>query len=473
MGGRPRLRRVLVAAARGLRAAGGDPKSLARVGLAAVRRVPRVLRWLAAAGGVLILTAGMWSMGHRATSEEQPLGVRAGPGAPFGASDQVWTAYQLAASVICEVGGGATLYPPNVDTQPEGDRVDWRLVAAVGQVSSLHAQGAGVNAFGDTSPRLVGPLERSDTDGGGWDGSSSADARVGPLALWPAEVVAEGLDGNADDIVDPHNVWDAVATTAAALCVRGASGDPVGALLDWRNDRDWADLVLGAWDDIAFLAPKGVGTVPWGAPLAYTPRAAGGGGPVLAALLDRMEAPSSAVTCEGGICGVKLGFVPPDVSGWEGLLEAGFGAPVAVANWGFTVAGDTTRHARIHPWTRRLSWLFPAGTPPQPRWYTPPAWWAFTLPPSSPLWTEPAEGYWLRIPAAKGTTVYAPTAGIAEYRGGRCLTILDRDGSRWALCGVYAHPTGTSHRSPAPSKACSATGTVGRTPPACRRPRCW
>ena len=162
-------------------------------------------------------------------------------------------------------------------------------------------------------------MERADTDGGRLDGSAAGDARVGPLGLWPTEIVAEGLDGNADDIVDPSNVWDsAVTAAAAALCTRGASTDPVGALLEWRGDRAWADLVLAAWDDIAFAAPEGVGAVPWGAPLAYTPRSAGGGGPVLAALLDRWSNLTGAVTCEGGVCGVKLGFVPEDVAAWSG-----------------------------------------------------------------------------------------------------------------------------------------------------------
>lgn len=426
-----RFRKVLAATRRGFRAAGGDPKALARIGVAAARRAPRVAAAAAllfAGGAVLVAT-----------------GFGTATGAPFGAGDQIWTAYQLSASVICQRGGGAMLWPPEVDTQPEGDRIDWRLIAALGEVSSAHAAGVSVNAFGDTLTPLVGQADRADTDGGRFDGSATADARVGPLALWPAEVASEGVDGNFDEIVDPHNVWDAAVTAAAALCTRGGADDPVGALLAWRSDRAWADRVLAAWDDIAFQAAAVTGPVPWGAPLAYTPRSAGGGGPVLAALVDRWAALGTAVTCEGGICGVKLGFVPENVAAWEGLLEAGYGAPAAVPNWGFTAAGDPTRHSHIVPWSiTGLSWLFPPTPPPQPDTYSPPAWWTFALPPLSPAWTEPTEGYWLRIPAAAGTTVYAPTAGTAEYHAGGCVHIHDQDDARWELCGVHAHPGGTA-----------------------------
>lgn len=430
---KPTWRKALAVTRRGVRvvrAAAGDPKALARVGVAAARRAPRV-----AAAAAVLFAGGAIAVGS---------GFGAAPGSPFGAGDQVWTAYQFAASVICHRGGAAMLWPPEVDTQPEGDRIDWRLVAAVGQVSSAHAAGVAINAFGDTLAPLVGTHERSDTDGGRFDGSAATDARVGPLALWPAEIAAEGVDGNFDQIVDPHNVWDAAVTAAASLCVRGAADDPVGALLEWRGDRAWAERVLAAWEDITFQAAAATGPVPWGAPLAYTPRSASGGGPVLAALLDRWAGADTAVTCEGGVCGVKLGFVPDDVAAWAGLLEAGFGAPAAVPNWGFTAAGDPSRHTRIMPWTPGLSWLFPATPPPQPYRYTPPAWWTFTLPPTAAAWTEPTEVPLLRIPTAVGTAVYAPAAGTAEYHAGGCAHIHDQDGALWELCGVYAHPGGTA-----------------------------
>ena len=443
---RTRLAKALRLGRRGIKAAAGDPRALARLGLAATRRVPKALRWLAAA--VVAVTAVAASSSWLVTGVDEargdPLVLGAGPGAPFGAGDRVWTAYQLAASVICERGGGSMLWPPDVDTQPEGDRVDWRLVAAVGQVVSLHGQGGAVDGFGDMAGRLVGAVGRPDTDGGRFDGSGAGDAPVGLLGLWPSEIVAAGLDGNGDEIVDPHNVWDSVATAAGELCTRGAATDPVAALLAWRGDREWTDRVLAVWNGIADAAPRRIGGMPPGAPLAYTPRTAGGGGPGLASLLDRWPAAVPAVACEGGLCGVKLGFVPEAVAGWGGLLEAGFAAPAAVPGWGVTVTGDAIRHARIHPWAGHLSWLFPSSSPPQPARYSPPAWWTFALAPTSARWTEPTDGYWLRIPAAAGTTVYAPTDGIAEYHAGGCVEIHDGDEALWTLCGVYAHPGGSA-----------------------------
>ena len=275
---RTRLAKALRLGRRGVKAAAGDPRALARLGLSAGRRLPKMLRWLAMMMMVVIavIASGSWLVTGGDEYRNDPLVLGAGPGAPFGASDRVWTSYQLAASVICKRGGGAMLWPPNVDTQPEGDRVDWRLVAAVGQVVSLHGQGVAVDGFGDMGGRLVGPVERPDTDGGRFDGSGAGDAQVGLLGLWPAEIVSAGVDGNGDEIVDPHNVWDSVATAAGELCTRGAAVDPVGALLAWRGDRTWADLVLAVWNEVADAAPPVIGGVPPGTPLAYTPRTAGG-----------------------------------------------------------------------------------------------------------------------------------------------------------------------------------------------------
>ena len=298
--GRGRIRKLAATAPRAARAYAGDPKAIARLVRDAVHNTPRALRVGVAAG---IATAAVMAMTAAAESDREvdiPIGVLAGSGEAFNAAPQVWTSYQIAGSVLCLPGGGSALWTDSTFTPPVGDRLDWRLVAAIGQVESGHAFDTPVNAFGDLLAPMVGPLLGvADTDRGRFDFSASRDARVGPLALLPSEVVSDGLDGNGDQIVDPHNVWDSAATAASLLCSLGVVDDPAKALLRWRGDPDWADRVLDVWVDMERTVPSAPGAVPWGAPLAYTPTSAAAG-PVLAALMASWGAPPTMWTVSPG-----------------------------------------------------------------------------------------------------------------------------------------------------------------------------
>ena len=438
--GKGRVRRLTATAHRLGRAYAGDPTAIARLARSAVRKAPKTIRWGLAAALVGMVAVVVLASVFRDRIDAAPVGVRAGTGAEFQATHQLWTAYQIAASVVCIRGQRAWVWYSD-EPPPLGDRVDWRLVAAVGLVESGHALGVPVNAFGDLQAPLVGAVSGADTDGGRFDGSGRGDAPVGLVGLTPADVVADGVDGNGDQIVDPNNVWDAAATAGAgALCVRGAAHDPASALLRWRDDTAWGDAVLEAWGDIARRAAAAPGVLPLGAPLAYSPAVWSGG--VLAALADRWGA-ASAVECGAGGCGLHLGVVPDEVDAWAGLLAAGFGAPVAVPGWGVTAAGDPSRSDRIPPWhpTAGLSWPLASVAPPQPDGYDTPSWWSYHLPPSADAWTEPTDGYRVRLPVTTGSMVYAPSSGTAEYHAGGCVRITDADESVWTLCGVRSPGT--------------------------------
>ena len=464
MAGKARVRKLAKTALRGVRAYGGDPRAAARLVASAARRAPTTTKWLLAGAVVGLVAMMVLASAARNLVEALPFGVRApaipniggvdlgaGSGlAPAGGpvSSQMWMAYQIAASVVCWEDGSVAVWSSR-EPPPPGGRVDWRLVAAVGQVETGHGLGVGVNAFGDTLHQLVVDAGDggADTDGGRFDGSAGGDFRSGPMGLLPSQVVSDGVDGNGDGIADPHNVWDAAATVAGGLCVRGVSADPARALLRWRPDREWAEAVLAVWADLARLAPETAGVVPAGAPLAYTPTAPGvapTAGPVLMSLIDRWGGgPTPRVECAGGVCGWRLGFVPEGVDEWVGLRRAGFGAPVPVPRWGVTVSGDPTRHDRIPAWhpLAGLSWPLPSSPPPQPGGYDTPPWWTFHLPPAAEAWTAPTDGYQLGLGTVAGAMVFSPTDGIAEYHAGGCAEVTDSEGGMWKLCGVRAQPS--------------------------------
>ena len=440
--GKGRIRKLATGAPRAARAYAGDPKAIARLVRDAVRNTPRALRVGVAAG---IAAAAVMAMTAAAESDREvdiPIGVLAGSGKAFNATPQVWTSYQIAGSVLCLPGGGSALWTDSTFTPPVGDRLDWRLVAAIGQVESGHAFDTPVNAFGDLLAPMVGPpLGVADTDGGRFDFSASRDARVGPLALLPSEVVSAGLDGNSDQIVDPHNVWDSAATAASLLCSLGVVDDPATALLRWRGDPDWADRVLDVWADMERTVPSAPGTVPWGAPLSYTPTSAAAG-PVLAALMASWGGSPDDVECVTGTCVWRLAQAPEGIAAWAGLREAGFAAPVALGGFGVAAVGDPTRNDRIAAWhPNGLAWPLASTTPPQPDGYETPAWWAFALSPANPAWTAPTDDYEVELPVAAGAVVYSPTAGLAEYHAGGCVEVTDNDGALWRLCGVRSQPT--------------------------------
>ena len=441
----------------------GDAKAAAALGWKALRNTPRAVRWCVAVLPLAVFVALAAAGQMSSAVNRRPVGVEAASGAFFGASPPVWTAYQVAAHrVICADGQpGSAGVSFEVGEPPGLTRVDWRLVAAVGQASGASA-GVFINGFGDMEPTVSDRVEGSDTDGGRFDLDSSADRRAGPLRMLPSVVTSHGQDGNFDGISDPHNIFDAAATAAAFLCEHRADSDPKGALTAWYGgDGGRVDQALAVWTDITAGALPAPGLVPPGAPLAAAPPEAHPGlpsDPVLAAVLKRLSADPAAeeIKCGHGRCGWYLGSVPEGLAGWSGLLEAGLAAPAAVPGWGVAGWGDAARTGRLpvrFP-DADLTWPFPVSPPPQPEASDPPGWWTFHTPPAA--WTTPG-GPAVEIPAAPGAAVYSPSAGALTLTPGDgldCVDITDNDGGVWTLCGLRVRAgKGTSVPMSAPLSA--------------------
>lgn len=112
----------------------------------------------------------------------------------------------------------------------QGCDIEWWGLAGTGRAESTHGlAGGGMQANGDTVRKIRGIAldgTRSeairDTDGGVLDGDAVWDRAVGPTqfipATWRGYQAAFDLDGNADGVESPDNMYDAARATAAYLC---------------------------------------------------------------------------------------------------------------------------------------------------------------------------------------------------------------------------------------------------------------
>lgn len=142
-------------------------------------------------------------------------------------------------------------------------RLAWWGLAGVGRVESNHGRhgGKGPDATGTVSPPILGaPLDGSGVggntgaiappDGGVLSGNPQFDRALGPMQFITGTWLAYQVDGNADGVADPQNVYDAALAAAAYLC-HGAAGlaldDDAGlrvAYLAYNHSSEYVATVL-------------------------------------------------------------------------------------------------------------------------------------------------------------------------------------------------------------------------------------
>lgn len=105
--------------------------------------------------------------------------------------------------------------------------ISWDQLAGVGLIESRHGSfgGSEVGPDGQTTKEILGPVldgdpfaAIADTDGGALDGNTEWDRAVGPMQFIPSSWGIYGLDGNGDEIANPHNLYDAAYAAAEHLC---------------------------------------------------------------------------------------------------------------------------------------------------------------------------------------------------------------------------------------------------------------
>ncbi|WP_301847025.1 hypothetical protein [Rhodococcus pyridinivorans] len=128
----------------------------------------------------------------------------------------------------------------------------WNLLAAVGRLSSGHADGGRTDILGTLTTPVVTP-----------------EGLLGPMRLAPAVWEQYSADGNADGTADPQNIFDATLAAGARMCAEGgnlrepdgearavAAVDPSPDYL--ANVRTWS----GAYAKAAEVAPADLAPIP-------------------------------------------------------------------------------------------------------------------------------------------------------------------------------------------------------------------
>ena len=139
--------------------------------------------------------------------------------------------------------------------------VDWATLAGIGKVETDHGRifGGSLDTDGNVTPQILGPpLDGTGVRGnttplpaGDWTGQYGIEGQwlqaVGPMQFLPDSFEIHGADGNDDDVADPHNIYDAVASAVALLCDRPVEeGQPLeDVLLRYNNSTEYQRQVVG------------------------------------------------------------------------------------------------------------------------------------------------------------------------------------------------------------------------------------
>ena len=115
-----------------------------------------------------------------------------------------------------------------IDTADHSCRLDWTLLAGIGQVESDHGQvgGSQLDSHGVAHPSIIGPRLDGrhgtsvvrDTDAGRLDGDRRFDRAVGPMQFLPSTWAVVAVDGDDDGKRNVEDIDDAALGSAVYLC---------------------------------------------------------------------------------------------------------------------------------------------------------------------------------------------------------------------------------------------------------------
>lgn len=133
--------------------------------------------------------------------------------------------------------------------------VSWNLLAGIGRIESMHANGGATDASGNAVPPIFGPLLDGSLPGNeiivqsrGPDSVQYARA-LGPMQFLPGTWARFASDGNGDGKADVQNIFDAALGAARYLCSGGLNlRDPmqtIAAILRYNDSMPYVENVLG------------------------------------------------------------------------------------------------------------------------------------------------------------------------------------------------------------------------------------
>ncbi|BBZ15436.1 hypothetical protein MBRA_56310 (plasmid) [Mycobacterium branderi] len=133
--------------------------------------------------------------------------------------------------------------------------ISWNLLAGIGRIESMHANGGATDARGTAVRPIYGPALDGTLPGNEVIVQSSAPGRVtfaramGPMQFLPGTWARYASDGDGDGIADPQNLYDSTLAAARYLCSGGLdlrdSQQVLSAILRYNNSMPYAQNVLG------------------------------------------------------------------------------------------------------------------------------------------------------------------------------------------------------------------------------------
>ena len=136
-----------------------------------------------------------------------------------------------------------------------GCGISWNLLAGIGRIESLHANGGATDVHGTAvrpiyGPALDGTLPGNEVIVQGNGGGRVTYARaMGPMQFLPGTWARYASDGDGDGVADPQNLYDATLAAARYLCSGGLNlrdqSQVMAAILRYNNSMPYAQNVLG------------------------------------------------------------------------------------------------------------------------------------------------------------------------------------------------------------------------------------
>ncbi|GBE64315.1 hypothetical protein MFM001_07770 [Mycobacterium sp. MFM001] len=133
--------------------------------------------------------------------------------------------------------------------------ISWNLLAGIGRIESMHANGGATDARGTAVRPIYGPALDGSLPGNEVIVQSNTPGRVtfaramGPMQFLPGTWARYASDGDGDGIADPQNLYDSTLAAARYLCSGGLdlrdSQQVLSAILRYNNSMPYAQNVLG------------------------------------------------------------------------------------------------------------------------------------------------------------------------------------------------------------------------------------
>ncbi len=136
-----------------------------------------------------------------------------------------------------------------------GCGLSWNLLAGIGRIESMHANGGATDARGTAINPIYGPALDGTLPGNEvivqtvQTGRAVYARAMGPMQFLPGTWSRYAADGDGDGKADPQNVYDAALAAARYLCSGGLNlrnqSQVLTAILRYNNSMAYAQNVLG------------------------------------------------------------------------------------------------------------------------------------------------------------------------------------------------------------------------------------